>query len=57
MKKFVYQIAGFEYVGDKAFGNAWKQARAKATELHVGIYRLVIKDGIVKQEVLVNGGC
>lgn len=57
MKKFVYQVAGFEYVGFETFGDAWKQARAKATELHAGIYRLVIKGEIVKQEVLVNGGC
>jgi len=56
MKKFVYQVAGFEYVGFEAFGDAWKQARAKATELHAGVYRLVIKGEIVKQEVLVNGG-
>lgn len=57
MKKFVYQVADFEYVGFEAFGDAWKQARAKATELHAGIYRLVIKGDIIKQEVLVNGGC
>jgi len=56
MKKFVYQVAGFEYVGFEAFGDAWKQARTKATELHAGVYRLVIKGEIVKQEVLVNGG-
>ena len=57
MKKFVYQVAGFEYVGFEAFGDAWKQASVKATELHAGIYRLVIKGDIAKQEVLVNGGC
>ena len=57
MKKFVYQVAGFEYVGFEAFGDAWKQARAKATELHAGIYRLVIKGEDIRQEVYVNGGC
>lgn len=57
MKKFIYQVGGSEYIGYKAFGDAWKQARAKATELHAGVYRLVIKGETVKQEVLVNGGC
>jgi hypothetical protein len=58
MKKFIYQVgSSFEYVGFEAFGDAWKQARDKATELHVSIYRLVIKDENIKQEVYVNGGC
>lgn len=57
MKKFVYQVAGFEYVGYEAFGDAWKQARAKATELHTAVYRLVIQNGQVKQDVFTRGGC
>ena len=57
MKKFVYQVADFEYIGFEAFGDAWKQAKAKATALHMPIYRLVIKNENVKQEVYVNGGC
>ena len=56
-KKFTYQVAGFEYVGDEAFGDAWRQARAKATELHAAIYREVSKGDVVKKEVFVNGGC
>jgi len=57
MKKFVYQVADYEYVGSEAFGDAWRQARAKATELHTAVYRLVIQNGQVKQDVFTRGGC
>ena len=43
MKKFVYQVAGFEFVDSVAFGEAWKEAKRIATAYHVAIYRLVIK--------------
>lgn len=56
-KKFVYQVAGFEWVDTEAFGTAWKQAKAKATELHAAVYRLIIKGEDVKQEVYYKGGC
>lgn len=57
MKKFVYQVAEFEYVDCEAFGAAWKEAKAKAAEMHKAIYRLVIKNGEVKQEVFCAAGC
>jgi len=56
MKKFVYQVKGFEFVDTDAFGIAWEQAKAKAAELHCPIFRLVIKDDKVRQEVYYNGG-
>lgn len=56
-KKFVYQVAGFEFVDSVVFGKAWKEAKAKATELHTAVYRLVIKDEDMKQEVYYKGGC
>jgi len=56
MKKFVYQVKGFEFVDTNAFGKAWQDAKAKAAELHCPIFRLVIKDGKVRQEVYYNGG-
>ena len=56
-KKFVYQVAGFEFVDSVAFGKAWKEAKTKATELHAAIYRLVIKGEEVKQEVYYKAGC
>ena len=57
MKKFVYQVAGYEYVGSEAFGDAWRQAKTKATELHTAVYRLVIQNGQIKQDVFTRGGC
>lgn len=57
MKKFVYQVAGYEYVGSEAFGDAWRQAKAKAAELHTAVYRLVIKGENIRQEVFTTGGC
>ena len=56
MKKFVYQVKGFEFVDSTAFGTAWAQAKAKATELHCPIYRLVIKGDTVQQQVFYKGG-
>ena len=57
MKKFVYQVAGWEFVDTEAFGKAWKEAKAKATELHAAVYRLVIDGEKVRQEVYVKAGC
>ena len=57
MKKFVYQVKGFEFEDTTAFGEAWKEAKAKANELHAPIYRLVIKGEEVKQEVYCKAGC
>jgi hypothetical protein len=56
-KKFVYQVAGFEWEDTEAFGKAWRQAKAKATELHAAVYRLIIKGEDVRQEVYYKGGC
>ena len=33
MKKFVYQVAGWEFVDTEAFGKAWKEAKAKTLPL------------------------
>ena len=57
MKLFIYDVAGTEFVDTEAFGAAWKQARALATEKHCAIYRTVRKGEIEKREVLVTGGC
>lgn len=56
MKKFVYQVKNFEFIDTAAFGKAWQEAKAKATELHTPIYRLVIDGETVKQQVYYNGG-
>lgn len=57
MKKFVYQVVSYEYVGSEAFGDAWRQAKAKATELHAAVYRLVIQNGQTRQDVFTRSGC
>lgn len=46
-KTFVYQVynSGYEFRGDSAWGQAWKDAKAKAIELHTGIMRTVEQDG------------
>lgn len=57
MKIFVYDVGAFEYRDVVAFGDAWKQAKAKATELHLAIYRDVILDGdTIRREVYLTGG-
>ena len=55
-KKFVYQVAGFEFVDTTAFGSAWIAAQGKAAELQAPIYRLVIRGESVRQEALFKGG-
>ena len=56
-KFFVYQVCGFEAPADtEAWGAGWKEAKAKAIELHAPIHRLVIKDDKVKQESFCSGG-
>jgi len=57
MKKFIYQVAGWEFVDSEAFGKAWKEAKAKASEVGSPIYRLVIKGETVNQEVFLKAGC
>lgn len=56
MKKFVYQVEGFEFVDSEAFGTAWKAAKIKAAELHTAIHRLVIKGDEVRQESFCSAG-
>ena len=57
MKKFIYQVAGFEFVDSVAFGEAWKEAKRVATAYQTAIYRLVIKGDDVKKEVYYKSGC
>jgi len=57
MKKFVYQVASFEFVDTVAFGEAWQEAKQTATAHNAEIYRLVIKGESVKQEVFTKAGC
>ena len=57
MKTFTYEVAGFEFFDVKAFGEAWKAAKAKATELNAAIYRTVEEDEEkAVREVYCNAG-
>lgn len=58
MKKFIYQVAGYEFSDTVAFGKAWQDAKAMATETGSPIGRLVVKDGdIIRREFYAKGGC
>lgn len=57
MKKFVYDVAGFEFEDTEAFGKAWKEAKALAKEKHAAIYRTVVKNDEERREVFYKGGC
>lgn len=57
MKRFYYEVGAFQFSDTVAFGEAWKEAKAKATELHAPIYREIVKDGdTIRNEVYLNGG-
>lgn len=57
MKRFVYDVMGFEWEDTEAFGSAWKTAKEVAKGLGVGIYRTVIKGETERREVYCKGGC
>jgi hypothetical protein len=56
MKKFVYDVAGFEFEDSAAFGKAWREAKALAAEKHSAIYRKVIEGEQVSNEVFTSAG-
>lgn len=56
MKQFIYQVNEFEFIDIEAFGEAWKQAKVKATELHCPIFREVVNGDRVKRQVYYSGG-
>lgn len=57
MKKFIYDVAGFEFEDTEAFGDAWKNAKDLATKKHVAIYRTVINGEKETREIYVKAGC
>ena len=57
MKRFIYEVAGYEFEGAEAFGKAWKDAKATAAGQGLPIYRTVIKGEAERHEVFTAGGC
>ena len=58
MRKYIYEVASYEFSDDEVFGGAWREAKAKAKETGSGIGRLVVEDGdIIRREFYTKGGC
>jgi hypothetical protein len=57
MKEFFYYVNGTEFVDTEAFGKAWKEAKALATEEHTCITRTVVKGKEMYHEFFAKGGC
>ena len=55
-KKYVYDVAGFEFHDTEAFGKAWKEAKAEATKRHCAIYRDVINEDETQTREVYTGG-
>lgn len=53
MKKYIYRVAGYEFEETELFGNAWREAKAKAKELHAPIFRTMIQ---IEESVYCKGG-
>lgn len=54
--RFVYLVGDYAYGDTEAFGDAWRDAKAKATELHKPIYREVYTARYVGLQVYLTGG-
>ena len=58
MREYIYTVNGTEYRDTVAFGDAWKNAKAQATNEHAYITRVIVKgDEIVSNEFFAKGGC
>ena len=57
MKHYYYEVGAFMFSDTVAFGEAWKDAKNMAMELHIPIYREIVQNGvIIRYEVYLNGG-
>lgn len=43
MKQYIYRVAEYTFTSEEVFGQAWRDAKAKARELHAPIYRTTIE--------------
>jgi hypothetical protein len=53
MKEYIYKVAEYTYTDTEAFGQAWRDAKAKARELHAPIYRTIVE---TREEVYTTAG-
>lgn len=56
-KEFIYNVNGTEFTDNKAFGEAWREAKKVATEEHAAITRTVIDGEKISNEFYSKGGC
>ena len=61
-KRFEYDVMGTIFTGYEAFGEAWRDAKAFAQEVHAAIYRTVTilegsYEGEAVREAFLTGGC
>lgn len=56
-KDFYYHVNGTEFHDTEAFGQAWKDAKALATEEHCSIERTVVRGDKISYEFYATGGC
>lgn len=54
-KRYYFTVNSNEYTDTKPFGEAWEQAKVKATELHAPIYRRICKNDEERWEVYTRG--
>lgn len=57
MKTYIYIVNGTEFTDTTPWGQAWKDAKAMATEEHTVIERIIVNGNTIKYEIYVNGGC
>lgn len=58
MTTFFYNVNGTEFTDTEAFGKAWADAKALATEEHTCITRTVVSDNdTMRHEFFAKGGC
>lgn len=51
---FTYKVKDFTFTDTEIFGAGWKEAKAKAAELHAPIYRTSVVTE-TREEVFLNG--
>lgn len=56
-KTFIYNVNDTLFEDTKAFGQAWKNAKAFATKEHTTITRTVVTNNETRYEFFAKGGC